>query len=157
MEVYNTTFFNDGDNEPALYQVNSGPMTGGKFKNNIFVGFREGIAMGAYVSGYPYEISHNAFDDCDVTVKSGCDICWNSVYDKSGIQLFASGNKPNPYFSLNSSASAIDAGTSDGLIVPMNDYLGNPRTGTIDIGAFEYVSGEIDTIVPVAPQGLSVW
>ena len=57
-------------------------------------------------------------------------------------------------FSLQSDSPAIDVGGNLGASYS-TDILGNTRTGTWDIGAYEYI-GAADVIAPASPTGLSV-
>lgn len=55
-------------------------------------------------------------------------------------------------FTLQSSSPAINTGVSVGI---SRDLIGNPRDGSPDIGAFEYINSS-DTASPSNPTGLSV-
>jgi hypothetical protein len=81
-------------------------------------------------------------------------------YEANGIGYSSGWHSPlfvseGSNYQLTSSSPDINRG-ADLSSIFTTDLLGNTRTGTWDIGAYEYSSGTSDTTPPAAPTGLNV-
>jgi parallel beta-helix repeat protein len=56
---------------------------------------------------------------------------------------------------LKYASPAINAGTTDGSSTPTTDYLGNPRTGVLDIGAYEVVMAGVPNVYVDSSRAVS--
>ncbi len=86
----------------------------------------------------------------------GSDSGWDCHSNKANpiINTAPSGTYGSGNYSLQSDSPAINAGTNLGVSYAA-DILGNVRSGTWDVGAYEY-TGAADVVAPSAPSRLSV-
>jgi len=130
-EIYNNTIV--GVNRGVYFY--GGTSNGYVFKNNIFYNC-DTYAIDFYSRGGTSSYGNNDFYDCTVHgggANSGYNITSNPVFR-------ASGDKPSPYYDLQSSSPCKDAGVDNDSDIPDFDYNGSARYGSQWIGAFEYTS-----------------
>jgi hypothetical protein len=143
--VYNNTFYGRGANVFRLHLAE-----GSEVRNNLMIGDATGFTTG-YIgntdldtNAFGYTGFHNVtnpWDSASCTAEFGaanCDADSTNVYADPGI--VGSGDKPTPYFELDTGSIVENDGSTDSD-APSDDYLGNARTGNPDLGADELGSG----------------
>ncbi len=129
------------------------------FKNNIWYA-RPGqsfLEIETY-QGATFNSEYDLFYDPDgsTSIPSGSGITVTNAKTQNPLFL----NLATYDFHLQQASPAIDAGTSEVAVIVNRDYdyITRPQGSAYDIGAYEYVSGEMlpDTTPPAPPRGLRV-
>jgi hypothetical protein len=143
INFYNNIFYKVGYGGSDAHPINAGSACTGEIKNNVFLESGPNpasTANGWYASVSNFTISNNYVGGTAYAAKSG-------FSESGGI------NGGNPNFvnkgtdwNLASNSFLKDAGATISSF--SNDYLGNTRTGTWDIGAYEYGAGTSTLSIP---------
>jgi hypothetical protein len=146
LTIYNNTFYKNGITSPTsdnceIYIRDN--ITSLKLKNNIFYPSNSQLAYFYRVHATTFESDYNIFyreDAGNFMVDAGTSrtfAAWQGEgYDLNSLNSNPLLTSPTTNFSLQIGSPAINTGTS-GAGIPTTDYLGHPRVGLTDIGAYE--------------------
>lgn len=152
--IYNNVIIHDHGSKPAVRWTCE---EGTYFRNNIVVSSAETHEFDLHAStGITIDYNIHLYGTVEYEDNTGSTFTDGPNNINADPQFLATGNKPSPYYHLQSTSPAKDAG--DPTTESGTDYDGTPtpRGAGFDIGAFEYVSGGTDTTPPSPPTGLRV-
>lgn len=139
-KVYNNTIVKTGSTGGNAIVTTGITSTGWEFKNNIVHNFSTALVLDADTTTSTY--SYNDWSNCSTGVSDGDSNTNGGGNITTNATFVGSGNKPSPYYNLQSNSGAKDTGTSLSAYFT-TDYSGISRPqGVIwDMGAYEYISG----------------
>lgn len=156
-KFYNNTYYRTGAGNQATVMLYSGASfgnaNGAEFKNNIYLldANQEPFIVGMGNPTWTHD--YNFVANTDFTMRSG----FSEPHGVNGGNPHFTAITPNCTsnvcdFHIGSSSSARDKGAA--LPGFSTDKDGNPRTGTWDMGAYEFASGTTTPAILAAPRNL---